>query len=89
MRGVAQFAEGRYAIALPGFAAVPDSAWDTMYVMACLGHLDEREQAIHCRSRFQAAGRNWDLLKGAAAEPFRDHEPRRRLIAGLEKALKF
>jgi TolB-like protein/class 3 adenylate cyclase len=89
MRGVAQFVDGRYADALPSFAAIPDTAWDTMYAMACLGHLGEREQAIKCQSRFREAGRNWNLMAGAEAEPFRDPEPRRRLLAGLDRALKF
>ena len=60
-----------------------------MYAMACLGHLEDRERAIACKSRFQSAGRNWDLVEGAKAEPYRDPEPRLRLIAGLKKALDF
>jgi hypothetical protein len=60
-----------------------------MYTMTCLGHLEDRDQAIACRSRFQAEGRKWDLLAGAAAEPFRDPEPRQRLIAGITKAMAF
>jgi len=30
----------------------------------------------------------WDFLKGAAAEPFVDAEPRERLMAGLKSALE-
>ena len=89
-RGVAEFSEGRYMQALPSFMAFPEvAAWDTMYAMACLGHLGNHEQAAACRARFQAAGRTWDLLKAARAEPYLDPEPRERLIAGLEMALAF
>jgi TolB-like protein/DNA-binding SARP family transcriptional activator len=89
MRGVADFAEGQYAAALPAFAAVRDCAWDVMYVLSCLGHLGKRTEAIALLSRLRAAGRNWDFLAAAAAEPYRAGEPRQRLIAGLETALSF
>jgi hypothetical protein len=61
----------------------------TLYAIACLGHLENRERAIACKSRFHKAGRRWDLLEGAKAEPYPDPEPRFRLIAGLKKALDF
>lgn len=89
-RAVAMFSEGRYAQALPAFMAIPEAvAWDTMYVMACLGHLGKRELAIECKARIEADGRAWDLLKGARGEPYVNPEHRERLIAGLEKALAF
>jgi len=88
-RAIVDFIEGRYAEALPAFLAIPDAAFDTMYALACLGQLEDREQAAAFKSRLQAAGRTWDLLAGAKAEPYRDPEPRLRLIAGLEKALAF
>ena len=87
-RSIAAFVEGRYAEALPAFLAIPDYGFDVMYAMACLGHLENRERAIACKSRFHKAGRRWDLLEGAKAEPYRDPEPRFRLIAGLKKVLK-
>ena len=88
-RSIAAFIEGRYAEALPAFLAIPDYAFDAMYAIACLGHLENREHAIACRSRFERADRKWDLLEGAKTEPYRDPEPRLRLIAGLKKALNF
>jgi adenylate cyclase len=88
-RSIAAFVGGRYAEALPAFLAIPDYGFDAMYAMACLGHLEDRERAVACRSRFQNAGRKWDLLAGANTEPYRDPEPRLRLIAGLKKALDF
>jgi TolB-like protein len=88
-RAIAKFVEGRYAEALPAFAAIPDSAWDVMYMMACFGNLEKRSEAVALRSRLAAAGQNWDLLAGATAEPYRDPEPRQRLIAGITKALAF
>jgi adenylate cyclase len=83
-RAVGEFVEGRYAEALPAFAAV-HGAWDAMYQMACLGHLQDRDRIQSLRSRHSAALRRWDMLAGASAEPFR--EPRERLLAGIEKAL--
>lgn len=81
---VGDFVEGSCEKALPAFLTVPDSAWDCMYALACLGHLGDLEQARSLRLRY--SHRKWDFLKGAAAEPFVDPEPRHRLIAGLKKA---
>jgi len=86
-RAIVDFIEGRYAEALPPFLAIPDSAFDAMYALACAGHLDDRAQVTACQSRFEAIIRRCDLLAAAKAEPFRDPEPRQRLVAGLEKAL--
>ena len=88
-RAIAIFVEGRYAEALPAFAAVPDGAWDVMYAMACLGHLGKHELAAECKTRYEANGRTWDLLKGARGEPYVNPESRERLITGIEKALAF
>lgn len=86
-RSIAAFVEGRYEEALPAFFAIPDGAWDTMYAMSCLGHLGLYEQATAYKARYLAAGKKWDLMEGAKAEPYANPEPRQRLIAGLEKAL--
>jgi TolB-like protein len=86
-RGVALFAEGRYAEAWPAFAAVPDDAWGAMYLLASLGHLEDRGQAVAHRTRIAAAGWRCDLRATAAAEPFRDPEIPRRLVAGIDKAM--
>jgi tetratricopeptide (TPR) repeat protein len=83
---VAQFVEGLYEKALPSFLAVPDGAWDCMYALACLGHLGDFAQARSLIEHY--SHRRWDFLRGAAAEPFVDPEPRERLIAGLRKALE-
>ena len=88
-RGVAEFVQGRYAEALPAFAAVPSGAWDAMYELACLGHLEDHRRIHLLRSRHSAALHKWNLLEGAKAEPFRDPEPRERLIAGIRKGLDF
>jgi len=82
---VLQFVEGSYEKALPSFLAVPDGAWDCMYALACLGHLGDAAQARTLVERYKP--HQWDYLRGAAAEPFADPEPRQRLIAGLKKAL--
>jgi hypothetical protein len=86
-RAIAAFTEGRYAEALPEFVTVTDGAWDTMYAMACYGHLEMREQSTACRANFQAHGRKWDLLEAARAEPFVHPDPLERLILGLQMAL--
>lgn len=89
-RSVAEFSEGRYAQALTAFMAFPEAAaWDTMYEMACLGHLGKRDQAAACRARYETNGKKWDLLKGARGEPYVNPESRERLITGIEKALAF
>lgn len=83
--GVAYFAEGSYEEALPAFLAIADSAWDCMYALACLGHLGDTAQARSLVERYRS--RKWDFMRGAAAEPFVDPEPRQRLVTGLKKAL--
>jgi TolB-like protein/Flp pilus assembly protein TadD len=83
---VLNFVEGSYEKALPSFLAVPEGAWDCMYALACLGHLGDFAQARSLIERYKP--RQWDFLRGAAAEPFVDPEPRQRLIAGLKKALE-
>ena len=88
-RAIAAFVEGRYAEALPCFAAIPDCVFDNMYAMACLGHLGDRERAVACRARYEARGKTWDLLEGAKGQPYVNPEPRERLITGIEKALAF
>jgi hypothetical protein len=83
--GVLEFVEGSYEKALPSFLAVPDGAWDCMYALACLGHLGDLGQVRSLIERYKP--RQWDFLRGAAAEPFVDPEPRQRLMEGLKKAL--
>jgi tetratricopeptide (TPR) repeat protein len=86
-RAIGDFIEGRYAEALPAFQAIPDAAFDATYALACAGQLGDRAQIAACKSRFPAARQGGILLAAAKAEPFRDPEPRRRLVAGLEWAL--
>ncbi len=86
-RAVALFAEGRYAEAWPAFAAIPDAAWDAIFLLACFGHLGDRERAQIWRAKVAAAGWTCDLRAAAAAQPFRDPEVRRRLVAGFDKAM--
>ena len=86
-RAVGAFVDGRYAEAMPAFAAIPDSIYDNMYGMACAGHLSDYKQAAASKSRIHVDGRSWDLLAGAEAEPYIDPEPRERLITGLKMAM--
>ncbi len=83
-RAIGAFVAGRYAEALPGFAAIPECAFDTAYVTACLGHLGDAAGIAAITPRIEQ--RHWDLLAVAADEPFRDPEPRQRLITGIAKA---
>lgn len=86
-RAIALFAEGRYAEAMPAFAAMPDTGWDALYLLACFGHLSDRGQAEAWRAKITKLGWTFDLRAAAAAEPFRDPAVRRRLIEGIDKAL--
>jgi tetratricopeptide (TPR) repeat protein len=88
-RAIGVFVEGRYAEAFPCFAAIPDCIFDTMYAMACLGHLGDWEAAVAYRARYQTEGKKWDLLERARREPYVSSEHREHLVAGLEKALAF
>ena len=82
-----EFIDGRYADALPRFLAFPEeAAFDAMYALACAGQLRDHAQIAACRSHFPEAHERAKLLAAAKAEPFRDPEPVRRLVAGLEKA---
>ena len=89
MGGIVSFIEGRYDAVLPAFEAIPEGAWDMMYVLSCCGHLGLQDKARACLARLRQEGRNPDFLQAARAEPYRDPEPRERLIAGLAKALAF
>ena len=86
-RGLADFAEGRYAEALRGFEPITEPAIDIMYRLACLGHLGETDKARALRTRLAAAGHHWDFMAGAAQEPYCNPEVRERLIDGLKRAL--
>ncbi|HRX37336.1 MAG TPA: winged helix-turn-helix domain-containing protein [Aestuariivirga sp.] len=81
------FQEGRYADAVPGFAAIPDCSWDMMYLIASHGYLGEREKVRAIIDRFAAAGRSYDFIATAAREPYRDPAVRERLVEGLRMAL--
>jgi TolB-like protein len=87
-RAVGSFVGGRYEDALPAFAAI-HAAWDAMYGLACLGHLGNRAEALSWRRRVEAADWNCDLIAAAEKEPYRDAEPRARLLDGLRKAMAF
>ena len=81
------FQEERYRDAIPGFAAISDFAWDMMYLIACYGHLGERDKARAIVERFAAEGRVFDYFAAAAREPYRESIDRERLMAGLKLAL--
>ncbi len=85
-RGILDFAEGNYAAAAPAFLAIPDSAFDVMYALACLGHLGDRAGIGRIEQHMASRGRRWDFRHGAMAEPFTDPEVPARLLAGLAKA---
>ena len=89
LAGVLAFAEGRYVEALEVTGPFAEFAWDTMYALASCGHLGLAEPAKAIRTRFRQLGPDPDWLIGVSHEPFRDKEVRKRLIAGLNKALAF
>jgi TolB-like protein/DNA-binding SARP family transcriptional activator len=89
MRSVTYFAEGRYAEALPAFAALDDYGWDAMYALACHGHLGGRSEALALRAKIEAKYRGMDLRAAAGNEPFTSAEPLHRLQEGLALAYAF
>lgn len=84
-RGIAAFSKGQYAEALPGFSTMPECAFDSVYRMACLGHLQDAAAIAKIMPRVRE--RQWNLAAVAADEPFRDPEPKARLAEGISKAL--
>jgi tetratricopeptide (TPR) repeat protein len=83
------FPEGGFADVLPGVEAIPEGFWDSMYAMACYGHLGLADKARNCMARFAAEGRVPDLIAGAEKEPFADRSVRKLLLDGLRTALAF
>lgn len=80
------FHEGRFNEAIPGLAS-DDFAWQTLYQIACHGHLGEPELAQAIVGRFAAQGRELDFHAGAAREPYSDAALHRHLIDGVRLAL--
>jgi tetratricopeptide (TPR) repeat protein len=82
-----EFAEGNFPKALAGIEAIPEAAWDVMYMLACYGHLGMRDKARAAVAGLRQLGVDADFLLGASREPFRDSAIRDNLMAGLNKAL--
>jgi TolB-like protein len=80
------FHEGRYREALPGLVSA-DFAWQTMYQIACYGHLEEPEQAHAIVARFAAQGRVLDFHAAAAREPYSHSGLHAKVIEGVRLAL--
>jgi TolB-like protein len=80
------FHQGRYREALPGLTNA-GFAWQTMYQIACYGHLGEPEQAQAFVARFATQGRVFDFHAAAAREPYSHPKLRERLIEGVRLAL--
>lgn len=81
------FHEGRYREAIPGLAS-DDFAWQTLYQIACHGHLGEPEMAQSIVGRLAAQGRELDFHAGAAREPYADKALHQHLIEGVRQALQ-
>jgi len=81
------FQEERYADALAGCEAIPETGWDVMYLLASYGHLRRHDKTKAIQDRLASEGRTYDFLAAAAREPYRDPGPRERLIEGLQLAL--
>ncbi len=81
------FQDERYANATAGFDALPDYSWHAMYALASCGFLGQMDKARAIIERFTAQGRAYDFVAAATREPYRDPEPRERLIAGLKLVL--
>jgi len=81
------FHEGRYHEAIPGLASA-DFAWQTMYKIACYGHLGEPEKAKAIVARFAAQGRVLDFHAAAACELYSDPVLHQQLIDGVRLGLQ-
>ncbi|CAN1498565.1 invasion protein regulator [Paracoccaceae bacterium] len=81
------FHEGRYREALPGLANA-DFAWQSMYQIACYGHLGEPEQAQAVVARFAAQGRVLDFHAAAVREAYSDAVLQQQLIDGVRLGLQ-
>ena len=81
------FHEDRFRVAIPALLLNSDAAWQMMYLVACYGHLGEREEAQAVVSRFAAQGRVLDFHAAAAREPYADRASRERLVEGIRLAL--
>jgi len=81
------FHEARYREALPGLASA-DFAWQSMYQIACYGHLGEPEQAQAIVARFAAQGRVLDFHDAVARESYGDAVLQQQLIDGVRLGLQ-
>lgn len=86
-RSLAAFVAGRYEDARIGFENAPDTYWDKLYLLACYGLLDLRDQARSLLQWFAAQFPTIDLIAAARMEPFWRDEDRQRLIDGVQKAI--
>lgn len=85
-RGIGHFAEQRYAEAVPGLRRRPLGAHSALYLMACHGHLGNRQEIAALLPRVRENG--WDLAAAAEDEPFRDPAIRAHLSDGIGKAMQ-
>ncbi len=81
------FQEHRFRDAIPALLPCSELAWQMMYLIACHGHLGEREEAQAIVARFAAQGRLLDFHAAAAREPYLDPAARKRLVEGIMLAL--
>ncbi len=81
------FQEQRFRDAIPALSPCSELAWQMMYLIACHGHLGERDEAQAIVTRFAAQGRVHDFHAAAAREPYVDRAARERLAEGIRLAL--
>ena len=81
------FQEHRFRDAIPALLPCSELAWQTMYPIACHGHLGERHVAQAIVARLAAQGRGLDFHAAAAREPYLDPAARERLVEGIRLAL--
>ena len=89
MHGMIFFAAARYAEAIAAFRRViewRDHNWDSLYVIASLGHLGRADEARAIAAERAVSLTHSFLSKLAAGEPYKNPADLERLLEGLRKA---
>jgi TolB-like protein len=85
-RSVAEFTDGRYEEACPGFETFIDRFWDAMFLASAYGHLGRISEAKTLFARYRQSHPRLTFFDVAANEPFAQSADRDRLLDGLRKA---
>ena len=85
-RGIVAYVEGRYDEAVKALVGHTDLVSDLMYIVAALGQLDRRQEALRYIEMARTLKPDKSLFDYANAEPFKMPEAVEHLREGLRKA---